>query len=143
MSPLMKKMSRIGDFTRPQSCRAMTVCQTESNKLDKTVLPVSTASPVALLYDDLTQEVHDSLVSSCLLSKTIACLSKHKARPRSSCKEKAANAYNPDYITASSFFLGGGDNQWPPKKTQRHPKRIIFLFKITSMFGKIARSVQS
>lgn len=92
MSPLMKKMSRISDFTRPQNCRGMTMCRTESNKLDKTGLPISTASPMALLYDDLTQEVHDSFVSSCLLSKTIACLSKRTARPRSSCEEKAANA---------------------------------------------------
>lgn len=79
MSPLkntlMKKMSPrtlINDFTRPQNGRGMTVCQTESYELDKTGLPLSTAAPVALLYDDLTQEVHDSFVSSCLLSKTIA-----------------------------------------------------------------------
>lgn len=83
MSPLkntlMKKMSpetQIGDFTRLQNYRGMTMCRTESNKLDKTGLPLSTAAPVALLYNDLTQEVHDSFVSSCLLSKTIACLSK-------------------------------------------------------------------
>lgn len=80
------------------------VSQTESNELDKTGLPLSAAAPVALLYDDLTQEVHGSFVSSCLLSKTIACLSKRTARLRSSCEEKAANSCSLDYITASSFF---------------------------------------
>ena len=106
----------------------LTMWRTESNELDQTGLPLSTATPVALLCDDLTQEVHHSLVSSCLLSKTIARLSKHTARPRSSCKEKAAIACSPDYITTSSFFQGVGGNQWPPKKTLQHPTQSSSSF---------------
>lgn len=112
MSPLRntpkKKMSprtQIVDLGPPAGTVEVCLCQTESKELDKTDLPLSAAAPMALLYDDLTQEVYDSFVSSCLLSKTIACLSKRTVRPQSSCEEKAANADSPDYITASSSFF--------------------------------------